>query len=208
MADSETTSTPWQNKILPFAIALLSLLVCVFVTLYVIETKHTQDSFLASENYNAVAVINALDKKIKPMEEKLYDAELIAMLNRHYDEALVIKTRVLTLNLAFLTGMILCFMGALFVLGKFSEDPTSITAENASAKASLVSSSPGIILSVLGICLIAISIFSKTSFHSKDVPVYINPPSESSIPGEVSIQEAVDSLKIDSLRKHTITNQP
>lgn len=192
----------WQNKILPFAIILLSALVLVFVILYTLEARNIQRSFLQNSNYDIFHVSEVLNKPGMAMQDKMYNAEMISLLNRHYHASLIVKSRILTLNLSFLTGMILCFMGGVFVLGKFSETTTAVSAGDGARYVGFTSASPGISLSLLGVFLIAISIFSKTSLDVKDLPSYVSrldnsrPGINGAIPGEIPIINVVpDSSK-------------
>lgn len=195
----------WQNRILPFAIVFLSALVVFFIIIYVLEIKHTQESFLKSDNYNFSSISKEINKPGISNFDKLYNAEILSLLNRHYSSSIIIKTRILTLNLSFLTGMILCFMGALFVLGKFSENNSTANITSAKITVSLASSSPGIILSFLGVCLIAISIFSKTELQVKDEASYIHTIENNQVPGEIPlIEDSVQSGNIDLLNKTTL----
>lgn len=195
----------WQNRILPFAIVLLSSLVIFFIIIYVIEIKHTQDSFLTSDNYNFSSINKEINKSNLSQFDKLYNAEIISMLNRHYNSSIIIKTRILTLNLSFLTGMILCFMGAIFVLGKFSENNNTANLSSNNITMSFASSSPGIILSFFGVCLIAISIFSKTELLVKDKATYLQTLDNNIIPGEKPLNlDSIQSTNLDLLNKTTI----
>lgn len=206
MKDYVETRNPlikWQQRILPFAFTLLSGLVLLFIGLYVFQVMKIQDSFLGPDNYKIDYVLKNVDSLNRNYEDKIYHAELLTILNRHHNASLIIKSRILTLNLSFLTGMILCFMGALFVLGKFSETETSIKAGTEKNNLSLISSSPGIILCFLGICLMGISIFSKSSLTIADSPVYLHDisPYNEDIPADILSKE----LLIDSLKKTTIS---
>ena len=50
--------------------------------------------------------------------------------------------RAWTRHLGFLTGMILAFVGAIFILSKLSESETRLSAEGGGAKGALATSSP------------------------------------------------------------------
>ena len=58
--------------------------------------------------------------------------------------------RVWTRQLGFVTGMILTIVGAVFIVGQFSSPGTEISGEGQGFKGSLETSSPGIVLTVLG----------------------------------------------------------
>jgi hypothetical protein len=206
---SSRSTDLWQNKIFPYAIALIAVLLIFFVVLYWIETKNIQNSFLGNSNYDVIHVSAQLNSKASTFQDKLYNAELISLLNRHYHASLIVKSRILTLNLSFLTGMILCFMGGIFVLGKFSESASSLTASTGGQNLVLSSASPGIFLSVLGVLLISLSIFSKSSLEVNDRPTFLRLNSPATVPGEVTVDSttraatAFDTTGLGKLKKMT-----
>ena len=102
------------------------------------------------------------------------ERELIA---RRYDQAnLTLTTRLWTRLMGFLTGMIVALVGAVFVLGKLSEDVSE-----AAAKAgvpghewsfSFRSASPGLVMVVMGTVLMALSITIQATYDAQDAAIY------------------------------------
>lgn len=189
----------WQTKLLPFVVIFLPLLCVVYFWIYVNQIGKIEGRRQREEAQSITQQINALTRKNSSIEEKLYTAELLALLHRHQSADDVIDSRMLTISLSFLTGVILAFVGAIFILGKFSEDPTKLEASQEKLRLSLVSSSPGIILSTLGVALICICIVSKTSIDVKDEALYLNgefhfptkPDSVQKAPGSDSLMNAL-----------------
>ncbi|MEI6949602.1 hypothetical protein V9K67_20610 [Paraflavisolibacter sp. H34] len=193
----------WQTKVLPFVIIVLSILLATFILLYLNEVQKIQSSFLPNTDYNVVNVSKNLSSLGITDSDKMYNTELISLLNRHYSASLIIKSRILIINLSFLTGMVLCFIGGLFVLGKFSEKATKFNVGQEKANLLLTSSSPGIVITFFGVCLIGISIFSKTSLIVEDKPVYLREDYNSNSQHEVNIDDSITKALIDSLKRVT-----
>jgi hypothetical protein len=63
-----------------------------------------------------------------------------------------------TRNLGFVTGMVLALVGASFIMAKLSEGTTTLDGGGGGAKVSLATSSPGIVLAVLGTALMMMAI--------------------------------------------------
>ena len=82
--------------------------------------------------------------------------------------------RAWTRYLGFLTGMILAFIGSVFILGKLREEAIQINGETEGIKASLNTSSPGIVLAVLGVLLMCLTIIIPFEFEIRDTPVYLS----------------------------------
>ena len=111
------------------------------------------------------------------------------LIDRRYTQAnLSVATRLWTRLMGFVTGMILALVGAAFVLGKLREDVSE-----ASAKAgvpgheysfSIRSASPGVVLSLLGTLLMALSITIQSTFSVQDQAIYFERgASPHSVPG-------------------------
>lgn len=73
----------------------------------------------------------------------------------------------------FLIGMVLTLVGAFFILGRLAESASQVSGEALGMKFAVVSSSPGIILAVLGSCLMLVTLYLHTDFTVEDRPVYL-----------------------------------
>ena len=97
-----------------------------------------------------------------------------ALLERRYHQANVfLMGRLWTSYLGFVTGMILSLVGAVFILGKLREQATEATGKSAFAEGTLRTSSPGIVLAVLGVALMITTIVTSHPIQTADSPVYI-----------------------------------
>jgi len=74
--------------------------------------------------------------------------------------------------LGFITGMILSFIGAIFVLGKLREPKTEMSVSG-SVKTHIATQSPGIILVLLGSIIMLTTILSHHQISVVDAPIYI-----------------------------------
>jgi hypothetical protein len=82
--------------------------------------------------------------------------------------------------MGFTTGMVLAIVGAVFILGKLREQQTELKNETEALKVSLTTSSPGIVLAVLGSFLMSTTLLTKFDIDVRDLPVYVAPHAPSS----------------------------
>jgi len=99
------------------------------------------------------------------------------LIGRRYDQAnLTLTTRMWTRLMGFITGMILALVGAVFVLGKLSEDVSEAAAKSGVPglewSVSVRSASPGVILAALGTLLMGLSISIQASVDARDQAIY------------------------------------
>jgi hypothetical protein len=172
----------WQRRLLPFMTRSIVVMAAFFflaslAQLYFLhrdvrfEATDIQRMFDKFEQQpSAGPVLTSLDY-LGWKASVLLEQELV---NRRYREAnSVLLTGIWTNYLGFLTGMILALVGAVFILGKLREQPTQLGLEHASIKASVYSSSPGIILATLGSVLMAITIIDHVTIGTQDRAVYV-----------------------------------
>jgi hypothetical protein len=127
-----------------------------------------------------------------------------AIARRYHQANSAMLARVWTRYLGFLTGVILAFTGAVFILGKLREEASQLDVEGQGFKATLNTSSPGLVLALLGSILIAITLIVPFKIGTRDVPLYLSggvnqestlpPPSPWPAAG-TSAQETMDPEK-------------
>ncbi len=101
------------------------------------------------------------------------EQELIA---RRYEEARVVAVaRLWTRFMGFLTGMSLALVGAAFVLGQLQTGPIRMSAEQGGLKAALATTSPGLVLAVVGSVLIGVTQAIPYNFRTSDPATYFQP---------------------------------
>ena len=117
----------------------------------------------------------------------LLEADVVR--HRYAQVNATLMMRAWTRHIGFVTGMILTFLGALFILTKLSEAQTQLGGEAAGAKATLATSSPGIVLAVLGTALMLVTLTADFRYGTSDTPVYLPSVSAVAIPAPVALPE-------------------
>ena len=176
-SESERDLQRWQNRLVRFMTGSLVAMGVIFfaATLWLFADLMQRVQYRQSD---LVAVMDALPQEA--MADRTYREwyvravlEKSALEQRFAMQSMVVQGRLWTRVMGFLTGMILCFSGSVFVLGKMREPPIQASAEGSGFKASLSTSSPGVFLAFAGALLIALSLYVPTSVESSDVAVYL-----------------------------------
>ena len=100
----------------------------------------------------------------------MLEANLVA--RRHHQADVMLMASIWSRYLGFITGMILALVGAAFTLGQLRDRGTTIEAGASSAKATLTSASPGIVMAVLGVALMITTIVTVHQLSTRDAAVY------------------------------------
>jgi hypothetical protein len=96
-----------------------------------------------------------------------------AMNMRYQQINATLLLRTWTRYTGFLVGMVLALVGAFFILGRLREETSQLSGESGGFKFALVTSSPGVILAVLGTILMVVTLVVKFDFEVQDRPVYL-----------------------------------
>lgn len=189
MSPDESTKnklSEWQISLLPFIRKVLTFLAVFFffaslVQLFYLHTRIYQapkmdlGEKLANWENDSSFTISAEDR-LKYTEWKgLALLEELSVSSRYHQANVLLMARIWTQYLGFITGMILSLVGAVFILGKFSEPVTTIDLTEY-IKASLKTSSPGIVLVLLGTLLMLATILTHHKIEVVDEPIYFRPP--------------------------------
>ena len=172
----------WQRTLLPFMICILVAAALFFAWQSVWEYadfKHRvmppkTDLSTIFERFEtsdrAGSVINTFDYF---QWKSLISLEQETIRHRYAQVNATILARVWTRLMGFTTGMVLAIVGAAFILGKLREPQTELKQETEALKVSLATSSPGIVLAVLGTFLMSITLLTRFDIDVRDVPVYV-----------------------------------
>ncbi|SMD32724.1 hypothetical protein SAMN04488029_1075 [Reichenbachiella faecimaris] len=173
----------WQTKLMPWMVAMPTLLILLFVYLATMQLKKF-DTILENKNSSVIDEITqdeSLDlSEFKNSMDYVRWVTLVRMeersLNRRYTQGgVLLAARVFTKYLGFFTGMILAIVGAVFIIGKLQEKTTEIEGEVGNGmKGKLSSSSPGIIFGVLGTILMVSTILQHNEITVSDQPLFLN----------------------------------
>ena len=181
----------WQRRLLPFLIGSLGILTIFFCVTIALETRYIQSRM---ESALEVDLRPAANQEFRANGAFLLEANLI---ERRYRAASVAAlSRIYLVFLGFGTGMVMALVGATFILGRISEQETSIDGEGSSFKASLRSGSPGVILAFFGTALMLSTIFSKTDISVSDRSVYMGEGFESTLTGSDAQSKTPEDSKM------------
>lgn len=190
----------WQRRMVPFMTASIIVAAAFFAAVSVweysrIEARLSQVAPAPENPWNfPVAGPASFDDQFQVATARAAYALERELVARRYDQAtLMLSARLWTRLMGFITGMILALVGAAFVLGKLNEDTSELSGKGNTAgqewALSLRSSSPGIILAVLGCVLMTLSIAVQGSVSTQDQAIYFQRSPAAALmpaPGEAS----------------------
>jgi len=173
----------WQRKLLPYMARFLVVLAFAFFGLSIYD-MYEMRTFVKSETSERIS--SRVEELVRPtssnqtagntsadiVQRSLLLLEADAMDKRYRQASALLMSRIWTRQLSFLTGMVLAFIGSIFILGKLSEAKTDISAGTDRWKGAISSTSPGLILASFGTVLIAISLIVQPKVEVQDRPIY------------------------------------
>lgn len=173
--ENKTTSDlKWLAQMLPFITKLILILVVFFfsATIYQLFDLNSR-----VENSPKLPVEKYLHDNVEAYDANYQWNTLIALeshaLQQRYHQAnVLLMARIWVRYLGFITGMILSFIGAIFVLGKLRESKTEMSV-GGSVETHIATQSPGIILVLLGSIIMLTTILSHHQIAVVDAPIYI-----------------------------------
>ncbi|HMF91628.1 MAG TPA: hypothetical protein VKL40_13370 [Candidatus Angelobacter sp.] len=198
----------WQKRLLPVMTLFVIVLAMAFFLLST-KTLNSVDSFVQAEHGELRDQINRLINQSKPADNAddsvrrgLLLLEADALDRRYHQASALLMSRIWAKHLAFMTGMIMAFIGAIFILGKLSESPSAISGGGSQWNVSVTSASPGIFLAFFGTTLVALSIVIHDNIDVHDGPAYLrsvilqNESSQGTKPSASTVDQSImDKLK-------------
>lgn len=175
----------WQNKLLPWMIAMPTLLIGAFIVLGTIKLNNFEKfAYRGDDHTNELSLpspyADGTDSALKKNTEYIQWYSLVKMeeysINRRYNQGgVLLMSRIYIKYLGFFTGMILAIVGSVFIISKLKEDVSEFEGSiQDKTKFRLVSSSPGIIFGALGTALMMTTILTHSEINVKDMPLYLN----------------------------------
>lgn len=166
---SENTQTiKWQYRLLPFMIKTIIALMIFFFVASLGQFIYLQINIKMSPD---------LPKEWtqeKNIEKQLCELEYLVINKRYHQGETSLMSRIWLHYLGFVTGMILALIGAIFILGKLRENESKLNLDVSSVKVSLISSSPGLFLALLGTVIMITTILDHKKIDITDTSIYIN----------------------------------
>jgi hypothetical protein len=179
----ENRNRKWQERLLPLMINMLIALTVFFFIATFVQISYLHWSIFQYPSPNIVTPPTiSISEDTGSFNEQLSAQKLYLLtrleayvVERRYREASVgLMTSIWFRYLGFITGMILALIGATFVLGKLQEPKSEISSKGSDLAFTLKTSSPGIILAVLGAALMLATILDKDTRNIIDAPTYIS----------------------------------
>ncbi len=159
----------WQNKLLPIIIKIIVSLAVFFFLASLGQLIYLQ---------TRIEKVPEIDKnwlKENPVNSQLYQLEYLTIQKRYHQGNTSLMSRIWLQYLGFITGMILTIIGAIFILGKLREPESKIELDASQVKFSILSSSPGLVMVLLGTFIMITTILDHKDIEIKDDNVYIMP---------------------------------
>ncbi len=173
------------------------------------------------EQAPALELAFAPENNLAPGQEQwrtLARLEAHAVQQRYHQANVILMARIWTTYLGFVTGMILAVVGATFILGKLREPTSEISGKAENWQISIASTSPGLIMVVLGTLLMLVTIMTHHQIDVKDGPLYLGGTATSQTTATTTLSKPQQlteaakkirgSLQADSLAKQQDVAQP
>lgn len=202
----------WQRGLLPF---MTHFVVTMAVAFFLFSGFHVYQVTRYIQEDQGQSIRMAVQAEIsRPLPVPLTASDLtnnaLVLLEadtldkRYHQAGGMLMSRIWARQLTFITGMVLAFVGAVFILGKLNESASQITGEAAQVKLAITSASPGLILTFFGTALIMASLFVASNLDVADGAAYVNrlqrvQQPAAAAPAAVAPSEA--PLSIDELEK-------
>ena len=169
----------WQYRLLPVMVGLVLALAGYFVIESMIQVRALQQHLQEEPKFQMDSVLAHADAAKPPHSAAQREFDILASIEayaldrRHHQSNLMLMSRTWTRYMAFITGMILSLIGAIFVLGKLSTPGTKIDAGSETGRVALESSSPGLFLVLFGTALMLTAVMVRVDVSIKDTAVYL-----------------------------------
>lgn len=211
------TTDAWQRRLLPFMIGSIIFMGIFFFVISLINFYylygHVQHTDLVLDPIFKEYESKTVEKK-RILSHDYWKWKILVLMEqdvvkRRYHQAnTAVLGRIWTRYLGFVTGMILSLVGAVFILGKLREPPTKLEADTSALKMSLYTSSPGIVLAVLGTVIMSVAIAIPFEIETRDKATYVIPgASIQNLPKPAEFGERAD-FDIDKKEEELFGNMP
>lgn len=166
----------WQDRLLPLMMGMLVVLTAFFFLASLGQLVYLNGKIWEAPRVDAQALRVASERGTLSDAARFHALaalEANALERRYHQANVLLMSRVWARYLGFVTGMILALVGAAFILGKLREEMTSLDAGQQGASVSLRSSSPGLVLAVLGVILMSATIVTSEEIRTTDSSIYL-----------------------------------
>ncbi len=194
-AHEKAERAAWQRTLLPLMATILVLAALFFAVMSVFELRAFYDE-VAHEPLDLAMHFSELEQGapadavnhpdyVRFKVLALLEAE--ALQRRYHQANATMLGRIWTRQLGFITGMLIALVGAAFILGRLQEAPTTFELASDQLKGALATSSPGIVLAVLGTALMALTIWIPFGVETRDINTYLEAPPQITAPAPANV---------------------
>lgn len=159
----------WRRKVFPWATRFLVWSAVVFALLTVAQLAWLQWHIMGT---SPTAAGSDVRDQLSGAGAHIH-LELTLIERRYAQSNALLLSRTWVKYLGFLTGMLMLFVGATYIIGRFVEHEARLEVGYAGTKGVLTASSPGIIVSTLGTVVIVMSIYINHDIDTRDGAVYL-----------------------------------
>lgn len=179
--DIKRSNEQWQTKLLPFMTSIIILLAVFFFVTTLLQMIYLQISIANSPQFDVNKSLSGLEidsavnyqQKIEVTRlRSLILLEDVALAKQYHQANVLLMSRLWISYIGFVTGMILAFTGAAFILGKIIEPVSTLDTASGENKLSFKTASPGLMLCLLGTALMLATIVVHHRIDVKHVAVY------------------------------------
>lgn len=192
MEDSRVTrkkiSVSWQRSLLPFMSRTIILLSLFFFIASLLQLLYLHKTIANNPQIDLKQIFVSLDSNNNVTNENLLKntklkalvlLEKGAMEQQYFQANMLLMGRLWTSYIGFVTGMIMAIVGCAFILGKLRERESAVRAKTGGSEISLRTTSPGLLLAVLGTCLMITTLVSHHQITASHVALYLHDAPES-----------------------------
>ena len=192
---AQSERAAWQRALLPLMAAFLVLAAIFFAVMSIFELREFYDE-VAHEPLDLAmhftemeegAPADALNHPDYVRFKVLALLEAEALQRRYHQANATMLGRIWTRQLGFITGMLIALVGAAFILGRLQEAPTTFELASDQLKGALATSSPGIVLAVLGTALMALTLWIPFGVETRDINTYLDRPATITAPAPANV---------------------
>ncbi len=174
--------TSWQKWLFGIGILTTLLIFGIFSALTLQQLEEVHKSIDNSPKLQDSVLRAQFAKNAANVSQSTYNS-LVLLENetiqlRYHNGNMLLEAQLYIKFLGMLSGMILAFLGAIFIFGKFREYPFKLgvkggTGGGPSVSSQLLSTSPGLALAVIGMTIMLVTIINKNPLTLTDRPTYI-----------------------------------
>jgi hypothetical protein len=167
----------WQRRLLPVMVRMVVGLTVFFFIATLAQLYYLHRAIQTAPRMDTSQLIPTPDALGKTGMSAEFRARVLMeanFLERRYHQANVfLMSRVWVHYLGFVTGMILALVGAVFILGKLQTEASQLGGSAGGNSIDFRSTSPGLVLAVLGVILMGTTIVSHHPIETANASIYM-----------------------------------